>query len=188
MQKVPNAQQEYLLSALKQTFPKLKLVSYEDLARLRDPKLFPYKNKSRLYNRVKDNIMQALFDFDYTFHHLPSSDRREIMSSRNFTDFMKMIIRFSSDVKKLQKLDESEKAFAFVIYQNFFTMGIEGLIATMPEEFRPYLQNQIKPIMFLMQSIAKHSQRVNPKSKIPLPLYPDVLMERGNLYSTVSHF
>ncbi len=175
MKKGRNAKQEQYLDSLKTTCPNLKLVSYEDLARLREPELFPYKNKTRLYNRVKDSILQTFFEFAYTFDHLPSSDKREIMTNSNFVGLMNNITRFSKDVEKLQKSDEPEKYFAFVMYQNFFTMGLEGLISTMPNEFRPYLETQIKPIMLLMQSIAKHSKRLNPKSKVPLLIYPQVL-------------
>jgi len=176
MKKIPSAKQQHSLEYYKNTFPKLRLIVYDDLARLREPELFPYENKARLYNRVKEGIMQSLFDFDYTFHHLPTHYKKEIMASSNFTNFIKEVFRFSKDIEKEQKTEEPEELFSFVLYQNFFTIGIEGLIASMPSEFRPYLEDQVKPIMLLMQSIAKYSKRIDPKSKIPLPVYPNVLI------------
>jgi len=175
MKKGLNAKQEGNLMNLKKTLPELSLASYEDLARLRDPEIFPYKNKSRLHNRVKESILKSFLESAYAFQHLPSSDKREIMTSHLFHNLMNNFINSSKDVEKLQKSDEPEKYFAFVMYQNFFTIGIEGLIATMPNEFRPHLENEIKPILLLMQSIAKYSKRQNPKSKVPHIIYPKVL-------------
>ena len=45
----------------------------------------------------------------------------------------------------------------------------------MPEEFQIYLQDQIRPILALMQSISDFSQKTNTNVKIPFVHEPEFM-------------
>ena len=50
-----------------------------------------------------------------------------------------------------------------------FTIGIEGLIRSMPTGFQNHLVNQIKPLMQLMDSIANFYRSTTGREDIPYP-------------------
>ena len=61
------------------------------------------------------------------------------------------------------------------MFQNFFNIGFQGLIDTMPHEFRDYLISQAKPIVQLMYAMTKQYNSLSRK-KIPMPEFPMILI------------
>lgn len=171
MRKRQNAKQEKELDNLKETFSEYKLTNYLDLARLRISKTFPYENKPRIYREVSKSILQSFEDMQLIFHFLPLSYRTKIIADSRFHRLLTEQI-FPSLKQKEQKIDkdsESTKYESYVIYQSMFTIGIEGLIRSMPTGFQNYLLNQITPLMQLMESITLFYRSTTGKKDIPHP-------------------
>ena len=61
------------------------------------------------------------------------------------------------------------------MFQNFFNIGLMGLIDSMPIEFRDYLISQSKTIAQLMYAMTKQYNSLS-RNKIPMPKFPDVLV------------
>ena len=172
MRKILNGKQEKKLDEIKKTYPNLKLIDHNEFVRLHHPEIFPITNESRFYREVSNKILQSFDDFHYAFLKLPSSYKIKILTSRDFSDFINLI---TSQDYVLKKSEDYEKAFTFLLYQNFFNIGIKGLIETMPREFQTYLNDQMRPILSLMHSIAEYSLKVNPKSKVHLFTMPEII-------------
>jgi hypothetical protein len=163
----------------------MKLIERIEYYRLSDPKNFPYEHQNRLCRTVTDKILQSLLDFHYAFRFLPESYKKEIIQSPEFSSFMSNI--FSVGQVEIEKLDketeyppsQNEKTvdekvvnekttnntITTNLYQKFFNIGLDGLIKTLPQDFIPHLQNEIKPLLMLMIAISK-----NTKSKYPVQL------------------
>ena len=82
-------------------------------------------------------------------------------------------------VDKKQKSEEPDKRLSFMMYYNFFNIGIEGLIKSMPEEFRYTLQDQIRPVLLLMQAITRFTLQSGSKKKVPFVHAPDFMIRKG---------
>ena len=171
MKKRHTARQEKELDKIINTNPDIKLIDHNEFAKLHYPDIFPITNESRFYREISNKILQSFSDFHYAFLRLPSSYKIKIMTSRDFEDFINLI---TSQDYVLKKSGDNEKAFTFLVYQNFFNIGIKGLIETMPREFQTYLNNEMRPILSLMHSIAEYSLKVNPKSNIPSIATPQI--------------
>jgi len=173
--------QEGELENFKKTFPKYKLTNYETLARLRRDDIFDYKHKPRLYKETSETILQMFYDLGLIFHRLPMSYRIKILSNstvyRFFTDYVFNVL--ANDVKKKTKKrkDEQETFDLYSLYQTFFSIGLEGYVNMMPNEFRHYLLKELKPIVNLMYSIAMYHNKVNPRKPITVPYIPSSLAE-----------
>ena len=165
MRKGLTAKQEKDLNELKKTYSNYKLLELIDFARLRSPEVFPYEHKSRLYKQVTNVILQYMNDFVLTFDKLPKSYREKILLDTQFTSFIDQFTIWGKDMKKKQS--DSEEQYTFLLYSKFFNIGVQGLINSMPIQFQPYLKNEIKPFLMLMQSIANFSLMMNPKLKYP---------------------
>ena len=172
MKKRQTAKQEKKLEEIKKTYPDLKLIDHNEFVKLHHPDIFPISNESRFYREVSNKILQSFSDFHYAFLKLPSSYKIKILTSRDFSDFINMI---TSQDYVLKKSEDYEKAFTFLLYQNFFNIGIKGLIETMPREFQTYLNDQMRPILSLMHSIAEYSLKMNPKSKVHSISIPTII-------------
>ena len=160
------------LEEIKKTYPNLRIIDHNEFARFHHPEIFPITNESRFYKEVSNKILQFFSDYHYAFLKLPSSYKIKILISSEFSRFIQTI---SSQDYLLEKSQENEKNFDFILYQNFFSIGINGLIKTMPHEFQAFLHDQMKPILSLMQSIAVYSLKINPKSKVELIAMPHVI-------------
>jgi len=179
MKKGQTAKQEKILIDMKKTHPNLTLIKPIEFGRLFYPKDFPFKNKPRLYREVMDKVIQTFDDYHYATRELPTSYKVKIITSRGFDDCLKSIIRDMSYVDKKQKSEEPDKQLSFQMYYNFFNLGIEGLIKSMPEEFRYTLQDQIRPTLLLMQAITRFTLQSGSKKKVPFVHAPDFMLKKG---------
>ena len=179
MRKGQTAKQEKILNDMKKTHPNLTLIKPIEYGRLFYPDDFPFENKPRLYREVTDKVIQTFNDYHYATRELPMSYKVKIITSRGFDDCIKSIIENMSYVDKKQKSEEPEKRLSFMMYYNFFNFGIEGLIKSMPEEFRYTLQDQIRPVLLLMQSITRFTLQSGSKKKVPFVHAPDFMIRKG---------
>jgi len=177
-----NAKQEKELDRIKKTYSKLKLIDHNEFARLWYPEVFPVANSARFYRDVSNKILQSFSDFHYAFQQLPESYKTKILTDREFYDFFREIFQVAEYVDKKQKV-EPDKLLSFVLYYNFFNIGLEGLIKSMPEEFRFTLQNQIIPTIGLMQSITDFAVKANPKRKVPFVHAPEFMNQLPHISS-----
>ncbi len=179
MKKGQTAKQEKILMEIKKTHPKLTLIKPLEFARLFHSEDFPFENKPRLHREVTEKVIQFFDDYHYATRELPTSYKVKIITSRGFSDCLNSIIRDMSYVDKKQKSEEPEKQLSFMMYYNFFSLGIEGLIKSMPEEFRYTLQDQIRPALLLMQSITRFTLQSDSKKKVPFVHAPDFMLKKG---------
>ncbi len=182
--KIQRLSLEKELDNIKNTYPKMKLIKPEEFGRLWKPDTFPYPNKNRLYREVSDKIIQSLLDFHYAFFKLPDSYKSEILLSPEFSTVMTNVfsagqiekLRIEEEYPKLPN-EEPDNTFSTDLYQKFFNIGLEGLIKTMPQDFRPYLIEQIKPLMMLMLSISRFSKTAKSKERVPQLEFPAWLFD-----------
>ena len=173
------AKQEGIINQLKNTYPHLTLIDHNEFANLWYPEDFGISNPNRFYRNIQSKVEQSLTDFHYAFAKLPDSYKVKILSGRNFADFMGTIKVYADITDKKQKHDDPEKLLSFKMYYDFFNIGIDGLIKTMPSDFQHYIDEQMKPILLLMQSIAKFSNQSNPKQKTPFIRAPNAMRKKG---------
>jgi len=171
LRKRQNAKQEKELVNLKETFSEYKLTNHLDLARLRISQTFPYENKPRIYREVSKSILQSFEDMQLVFHHLPLSYRIKIIADSRFNRLLtdQIFPALKQKEQKIDKYSESTKYESYSIYQSLFSIGIEGLIKSMPTGFQNYLLDQITPLMQLMDSITFFYRNTTGKKDIPYP-------------------
>jgi len=180
LRKRQNAKQEKELDNLKETFSEYKLTNYLDLARLRISKTFPYENKPRIYREVSKSILQSFEDMQLIFHFLPLSYQTKIIADSRFSRLLtdQIFPALKQKEQKLSKDLESNKYESYAMHQSLFSIGIEGLIKSMPTGFQNYLLDQITPLMQLMDSITFFYRSTTGKKDIP---YPYTIPETQNL-------
>ena len=172
MRKGQTAKQEKELDTLEKDFPKYKVSSYLDLARFLQPKNFPYANQFRLKRDIKNGIIEELNDVEIIFPNLLDKHQQEILTSDQFMRTMNILLDSADKIKPKNDVDNFSSS---VMYQNFFNVGFEGLIRTMPKEFQEHLISQVKPIIQLMYAITKNYNKLS-KNKIPEPQFPKLLL------------
>lgn len=177
MVNIRNSKQEQILNNIKKTYPEPNITSQRNIAKLREPKHFPYKNKPRLYDEVVCDILKAFHELNGYFYYLPLSYRIKIINDPDFLRFLEEGILEDTLKKKDSKedFDNLAKQESFQLYSNLFNIGIEGLFRTMPSEFHSHLASQLKPIFSLMQSISLYSQDVTGSKKVVHIKAPKIL-------------
>lgn len=168
--KIQKLNLERQIIEIKNTYPKMKLISPIEFGRLWHPKDFPYGNQARLHKDVKDKILQNFYDFHYAFEKLPNSYKDEIILSGEFKSVTQKIFDYSKWAERNKSDEKPIQSLSYALYLDFFTIGIDGLINSMPQEFQRYLTNEMKPILALMQSISKYAKTIDPKLNIPYPI------------------
>lgn len=178
------AKQEGILDEIKKTRSHLKLIDHNEFAYLWNPEEFKITNPPRFHRGIQSKIEQSLNEFHYAFSPLPDSYKVKILSGRPFQDFMNTIKQYTYITDKKQKHLDSEKLFSFNMYYDFFNIGMEGLIKTMPTDFQQYIDEQMRPILLLMQSISRFSNQKNSK-KIPLVKAPKSMKNSSSADETL---
>jgi len=172
MRKRQTAKQEKILNNIKKTYSAFKLMSHNDLARLQYPNDFPTSNESRFYRSVSKQILKFLEEIRIAYHNLPPSYQMKINADKQFRLLFTEEIFPSlkkEELKKKKAGDDATTYDSYVLYQSFFNIAIEGLIRSMPTGFQSYLLNEIKPLMYLMDSITTFYRQTMKKEHIPYP-------------------
>jgi len=123
--------------------------------------------------------MDELNDMEIVFQKLPRKYQKDILTSDQFMRTMNVFLEKSKKKKSAKSTNSKDKELVdfsnSVLYQNFFNIGFEGLIKTMPKEFQEHLISQVKPIVQLMYAITKNYNKLS-KNKIPEPQFPNLLL------------
>ena len=177
LKKRQNTKQIQVLEFIEKTFPKPNITSPRNIARLREPDHFPYKHKPRLYKEVTADILKVFHELNGYFYHLPLSYRLKIVNDDDFMRFLEdEIIKGTLKQKdSKEEHDDATKQDSFQLYMNLFSIGIEGLLRTMPSDFHNHLATQLKPIFSLMQSISMYSNDITNSKKVPYIKIPEIL-------------
>jgi hypothetical protein len=170
MRKRLNARMEKGLEKIKNDYPEFKISNHTQLARLLHPDEFPVVKKDRVYADMVKGIIGELNDIEVVLPRLPKKSQKKILASDQYNRTLRV---FLDNTEKLQKIkgDNFDKMSNSIIYQDLFNLGLEGLIKTMPPEFREILISQIRPTLQLMLSITKNYNKIS-KNKIPEPQFP----------------
>ena len=176
MTKIQKHIQKSVTEWLKDTHPEFRTTKRINLLRLREPKKFPYENKVRLHNDVTKDLIEVFNELNTYFYYLPVKNRMKVFQSTEFNRFVTeqwLVTLHANDVqiseqKKAGEYNASQD-LSYQNYLNLFNIGLEGLIKTMPEEFKNYISSQLKPMFKLMQSISKFTG-----NRVPYVHYPDM--------------
>ena len=191
MRKRQTSREEKELDDFKKSFPKYKLSSLIKLARLVRPDNFVITGKDVLYRDMKKGVIESLNDIEVVVSRLPKKQQKEILTHDQFYRTLEQFFKTARDIQtkpivkttkgrkeivgfELQKATEENLSSA-VMFQNFFNIGISGIVNTMPIEFRNFLISQLKPIVELMYAMTKQYNSLS-RNKIPMPKFPDILL------------
>jgi len=185
------AKQEKEFDGFKKDFSRYKLSNLLDLARFIRPEIFPYSKQNRLKRDMKNGILEHLNDIEVIMSRLSKKHKKEILTHDQFYRTLNQFIETARTIQtkpiiqtkkgkkeivgyEVQKITE-DNLISVVMFQNFFNIGFQGLIDTMPLEFRDYLISQAKPIVQLMYAMTKQYNSLS-RNKIPMPKFPDILI------------
>ena len=159
MVKNTTLREDKVLKEIEKTFPTYRFGNYLDMARLIQPNHFKYRNRSRLETQFTENIKQTLADISLLIQHLDKKHQSEIFSSGEFNEFLRSVIRYS----KSSKVDDDYLAS---FYPNLVKHGIVGITSNLPKEFTTLIDEHLKPLMNLLESITAYSKQVGKKGDI----------------------
>jgi len=181
LRKRQTAKQEKEFNALKKDYSTFRLSNHESLGRFLYPKIFPYANQERLKRDFKKGVIEEFNDVEIIFPRLSHKHQQEILTSPQFMRTMNILLDRADKIKPKNTKSNSKTQndvddfSSSVMYQNFFNIGFDGLIKTMPNEFHEHLRSQVKPIIQLMYAITKNYNKLA-KTKIPEPQFPKLLL------------
>ena len=191
MRKRLTAKQEKELREFRKSFPRYKLSKLLDLARFIRPEIFPYSKQNRLNRDMKNGILEHLKDIEIIMSRLTKKQKRDILTHEQFNRTLGQFFEIARQIqtKPIIKTTKGKKEIvgyqvntssienlqSVVMFENFFNIGLMGLIDSMPYEFRDYLISQAKPMVQLMYAMTKQYNSLSRK-KIPMPKFPDILL------------
>jgi len=174
MKKRQDARMKGKLEALEKDYSTFRMTKHVDLGRLLRPKEFPLKNQDRLKRDFTKGVIEELNDIEVVFPRLSAKYQRDVLTSDQFYRTVNVFLDNAANLQKT-KSKGFENVSNSIMYQNFFNIGLEGLINTMPPEFREILISQIKPTLQLMLAITKNHNKIS-KNKIPEPQFPKLVI------------
>ena len=185
------AKQEKELREFRKSFPKYKLSKLLDLARFMRPEIFPYSKQNRLNRDMKNGILEHLNDIEIIMSRLTKKQKRDILTHDQFNRTLGQFFEIARQIqtKPIIKTTKGKKEIvgyqvntssienlqSVVMFENFFNIGLMGLIDSMPHEFKDYLISQAKPMVQLMYAMTKQYNSLS-RNKIPMPKFPDILV------------
>ena len=140
---------------------------------------------------MKNGIIEHLNDIEVVMSRLSKKHKREILTHDQFNRTLDQFFSIAREIqtKPIIKRKKGKKEIvgyelqtatednlsSVIMFQNFFNIGFQGLIDTMPNEFRDYLISQAKPMVQLMYAMTKQYNSLS-RNKIPMPKFPDILL------------
>jgi len=152
MVKNTTLREDKVCNELKKAFPKYSFGNYIDMARLIQPRDFNYKNRSRLESDFTKKIIQAIGDITLLTQYVNAKHKAEILTSDEFNHFMTRIMEFS----KFGKVDQDYLAS---FYPNMVKHGIKGITNNLPNEFTALIEEHLRPLLLLLNSITAYSKQ-----------------------------
>jgi len=151
MVKNTTLREDKVLNELKKAFPTYSFGNYVDMARLIQPKDFQYKNRSKLETQFTKDILQSIYDVTLLMQYLNKRNKSKILTSPEFNHFMIRIMDFS----KFGNVDEDYLAS---FYPNMIKHGVKGITNNMPHEFTALIEEHLKPLILLLNSITAYAK------------------------------
>ena len=152
MVKNTTSREDKVLKEMKKAFPTYSFGNYLDMARLIQPRDFNYKNRSRLESDFTKKIIQAIADITLLTQYVNAKRKAEILTSDEFNRFMIRIMEFS----KFGKVDQDYLAS---FYPNMVKHGIKGITNNLPNEFTALIEEHLRPLLLLLNSITAYSKQ-----------------------------
>ena len=152
MVKNTTSREDKVLKEMKKAFPTYSFGNYIDMARLIQPRDFNYKNRSRLESDFTKKIIQAIADITLLTQYVNAKHKAEILTSDEFNHFMTRIMEFS----KFGKVDQDYLAS---FYPNMVKHGIKGITNNLPNEFTALIEEHLRPLLLLLNSITAYSKQ-----------------------------
>jgi len=152
MVKNTTLREDKVCNELKKAFPTYSFGNYIDMARLIQPRDFNYKNRSRLESDFTKKIIQAIADITLLTQYVNAKHKAEILTSDEFNHFMTRIMEFS----KFGKVDQDYLAS---FYPNMVKHGIKGITNNLPNEFTALIEEHLRPLLLLLNSITAYSKQ-----------------------------
>jgi len=173
--KITTLREDKVIASIKKAFPRYELGNYTDLGRLLQPQDFRYKNRTRLEQEFTYKIIQAFHDIIITMQHLDKKRQAKILTSLQFNDFLSRII---NPVNKDDKIHEDYLAS---YYTNMVKHGMKGITNHLPREFTELIDQHLKPLITLLNSISEYSKQVGKKGSTAYGARFEVWSERETL-------
>ena len=156
MTKNTTLREDKVVKNLSNTFPNYAFGNYLDLARLINPQQMRYKNKSRLNRQFTDKSIQSFSDLGLIIQSLDDKHKGEIFTSDGFNNLIHTLLRYSKSTK------ESDDYF-MALYPNLLKTALMGMTKTMPLEFKPLIDEHLKPLMNLLDLTTALGKKFNMK-------------------------
>lgn len=166
MTKNTTLREDKVIKEIEKAFPTYRFGNYLDMGRLIQSKHFDYKNRTRLETKFTKDIIQTLSDVTLLFQYLAPKHQSEIFTSSEFTNFMTRLM----DLTKFGKVDDDYLAS---FYPNMIKFALTGITNSLPVEFTPMIEEHLKPLLRLLNSISAYSKRLGKKGDIAYPTYSE---------------
>lgn len=148
--------QKSKLKEIEEQHQDLKIIDHLTFGKLFHPDVFPESNKYRLHKEVENSIQDYIQSFHYAFRELPYRKKIKIVRNPSFKIFISHLLGQLDYARQVRTTDKKFQQYAFDIYLDFFEIGIDGLIGSLPKDFQKHLKAQLEPILSLMRLIGKY--------------------------------
>ena len=161
MVKNTTSREDKVLNELKKAYPTYRFgmeinagkISdwYLDMARLIQPQSFDYKNRPRLELEFTKKIIQGISDITLVSQYVNAKHKAEILTSEAFNNFMRRTMDFS-------KFGIVDQDYLASFYPNMIKHGVKGITNNMPHEFTALIEEHLKPLILLLNSITAYAK------------------------------
>ena len=147
MVKNTTLREDKVLKQLEKTFPTYRFGMHVDLARLLQPHMMNYKNRSRLETQFSLDVKQDFDDMSLIIPNLNSKHQADIFTSKQFNSFVKTWLKMARTTKEQDHLS--------TLYPSLLKIALTGIRQNMPVEFKESIDHHYKPLMKLLDAISK---------------------------------
>ena len=147
MVKNTTLREDKVLKQLEKTFPTYRFGMHVDLARLLQPHMMNYKNRSRLETQFSTDVKQDFDDMSLIIPNLSSKHQADIFTSKQFNSFVKTWLKMARTTKEQDHLS--------TLYPSLLKIALTGIRQNMPVEFKESIDHHYLPLMKLLEAISK---------------------------------
>jgi hypothetical protein len=152
-------------------------IDHEDVARLKDPLKFPYRQEHRLYRRTTNAALKCLDVVSDVMWKVPDTYKIEMIDSREFFEFNRQVLI----ALKIKQDKEKTDALVFNHYLQMALYGIGGIKASAPPAFGQLLLDQLQPFLNTIQAISSYANVQSQRKTFPSFQIPDDLLSMKDL-------
>ena len=162
MKKIRESNDDIVFDELEKTYPDYSLCSLVNLGRMSGR--FKITNESRFWNERCDDFLKPLHDFNQTFQYFPDSYKAKLLFSREIdVMFFSGIFPYLTDkIKDAKNPDPKDIAMMIRLCSKFLTIGLTGILQTMPSSFIHILEPKVQEVFTLMEGITQYTKQIAP--------------------------